>query len=223
VVDGREIESRAVVSGVGIVQTVVKLVGVEHFQPELLTTIGYYREGLSMASVFVVFRRTAKIRKKVHVYSRFSGDMAGMFQSLMAGRFPDSSMSILSCPDAVVDPGGEHICGTVKFLVPKGGADDKAIKAEAEKVIRDMDEVVPGFSESIVDRTLFTPKDYADNFGFKSVITPVAESVNYPKLSGKTSVNGLYIAGSTVLPVGGCTVSAIESGRTCAIELLKYL
>jgi len=221
IVDGREIEAKAVISGIGILPTVHYLVGKEHFPYGFMNTLGYYKEGLSMASVFVVFKRQARLTKGVHIYARFARNMPAMFRVLNEGRFPDKSMYVLSCPDAVVDPGTEHIAGTVKFLMPKGGVEKDVIEAEAEKVLKDVDTLVPGFYDNIVDRKLFTPKDYVDNFGFVSLISPVAESVNYEKMPVDMPVPGLYCVGSTVLPVGGCTASAVESGRVCAERLLK--
>jgi len=221
ILDGREVETRAVVSGIGIMPTVHSLVGKEHFPAGYLNTIGYYKEGLSMASVFVVFGRKAKLHKKTHIYARFSGDVRSMFRVLKEGAFPEKSMFVLSCPDAINDPGTEHFAGTVKFLIPKGGAERPAIEAEAYKILKDVDLLVPGFYENIVDGKLYTPKDYVENFGFTSVITPVAESVNYVKMGVDTPINGLYCAGSTVLPVGGCTASAVESGRICSQKILR--
>ena len=220
-VDGREVEAKTVISGIGILPTVHSLAGKERFPQGYLNTIGYYKEGFAMASLFTVFRRGAGIRKGVHIYARFVRDMKGMFGALKEGRFPDTSMWILSCPDAADDPGTEHLAGTIKFLVPKGMTDRAAIEAEAQKVLKDTDTVVPGFYGSLVDWKLYTPRDYVENLGFVSLVTPVAESVQYQKMGQETPVKGLYCVGSTVLPVGGCAASSVESGRLCARKILK--
>jgi phytoene dehydrogenase-like protein len=221
--DGRDIEAGAVISGIGILPTVHSLVGKELFPYGYINTLGYYKEGLSMASVFVVFSRSARIKKGVHIYARFGRNMSAMFRVLKEGRFPEKPMAILSCPDAADDPGTEHLAGTIKFLVPKGGAERDAIEAEAERVLSDMDELVPGFHASIVDRKVFTPRDYAEKFGFVSLVTPVAESVNYEKMGVETPLPGLYCVGSTVLPVGGCASSSVMSGRICARSVIRAL
>jgi len=223
VLDGRQLEAKAVISGISILQTVHYMAGKEHFPREYLDTLGYYKEGLGMASVFVVFKRAAALKKGVHVYARFPRNMKAMFRVLNEGRFPDKPMFILSCPDAVVDPGTEHLAGTVKFLIPKGGADKAAGEAEAEKVLKEVGLLVPGFYESIVEKQVFGPKDYAENFGFVSVVSPVAESVNYYKMPAATPVPGLYCVGSTVLPVGGCAASSVESGKLCAQAVIKSM
>ncbi|HLB25279.1 MAG TPA: hypothetical protein VJM83_03000, partial [Nitrospirota bacterium] len=215
--------SKAVISGVGIMPTVHALAGKEHFPYGYLNTLGYYKEGLSMASVFVVFRRTAKITKGVHIYAKFTRNMSAMFRVLREGRFPDRPMAILSCPDAARDPGTEHLAGTIKFLIPRGGAERAAVEAEAERVITEMDALVPGFHDNIVDKRLFAPRDYVEQFGFMSTVTPVAESVNYEKMGTETPMPGLYCVGATVLPVGGCAASSVESGKTCARRVLKFL
>jgi phytoene dehydrogenase-like protein len=222
-VDGRAIVSPVVVSGIGINTTVHSLTGKEHFPQGFLNTLGYYKEGLAMASIFTVLRRGIGIKKGTHVYARFTHDMRGMFRVLKEGRFPDASMAVFSCPDAVIDPGTEHLAGTVKFLLPKGGAERVAIEAEAEKVLMGMDAVVPGFHSGIVEKKIYTHRDYVENFGFASMVSPVAESVNYEKFGPEMPVKGLYCAGSTVLPNGGCAGSSVESGRICAKAVLKNI
>ena len=221
--NGRVIGASVVISGIGINTTVHSLVGKEHFPQGFLNTMGYYKEGLAMASVFTVFKRGVGIKKGTHVYARFTRDMRGMFKALKDGRFPDDSMAIFSCPDAVIDPGTEHLAGTVKFLLPKDGAERPAIEAEAEKVLKNMDVLVPGFYSGIVEKKVYTHRDYVENFGFASLVSPIAESVNYEKFGPEMPVKGLYCAGSTVLPNGGCTVSAVESGRFCAKAVLKFI
>lgn len=221
--DGRAIVSPVVISGIGINTTVHSLTGKEHFPRGFLNTLGYYKEGLAMASIFTVLKRGVGIRSGTHVYARFTHDMRGMFRVLKEGRFPDVSMAIFSCPDAVIDPGTEYLAGTVKFLLPKGGAERAAIEAESEKVLMCMDAVVPGFYSGIVEKKVYTHRDYVENFGFTSLVSPVAESVNYEKFGPEMPVKGLYCAGSTVLPNGGCSVSAVESGRLCAKAVLKNI
>ena len=221
--DGRVIDASVVISGIGINTTVHSLVGKEYFPSGFINTLGYYKEGLAMASVFTVFKRGIGIKKGTHIYAKFTHDMRGMFRSLKEGRFPDVSMAILSCPDAVTDPGTEHLAGTVKFLLPKGGAERAVIEAEAEKVLMGMDTLVPGFYSGIVEKKIYTHRDYVENFGFASMVSPITESVNYEKFGPEMPAKGLYCAGSTVLPNGGCAGSSVESGRLCAKAVLKYI
>jgi phytoene desaturase len=218
---GRLLEADNVISGISVVPTVHRLVGKEYFPFGFLDTLSYYREGLPMASMFVVFNRKAAVKKGVHIYARFARNLRAMFRVLGEGRFPEKSMFILSCPDAALGTGTENIAGTVKFLVPKGVTSRPEIEAEAAKVVKDVDLMVPGFNESIVEGKLYTPEDYKKEFGFKSYVTPIAESIHYEKFPVELPVKGLYCAGATVLPVGGCTASAVESGRDCANRIIK--
>lgn len=218
--DGRMVEADNVISGISIQPTVHTLTGKEHFPSGLLDTLGYYREGLAMASVFVVFKRAAKLTKGVHIYARFPKNMYAMFRVLNEGRFPDKNMFVLSCPDAITGAGGETLAATIKFLVPKGGVPKEKIAHEAGKILKDVDMIVPDFHASIVDKAVYAPEDYAREFGFTSLVSPVAESVNYEKTGVELPLGGLYCAGSTVLPVGGCTVSSVESGRLCAEKII---
>jgi phytoene dehydrogenase-like protein len=186
-----------------------------------MNTLGYYKEGLAMASVFTVSKRSAGLRKGVQAYVRCSKNVAAMFRVLKDGSFPERSMAVLSCPSAAANSGAEHMAGTVRFLVPKGVSAKDEIEAEAVKVLKDMDQVVPGFYEAIVSKKVYTPWDYVESFGFVSTVTPVADSVHYEKAGVATPLPGLYCVGATVLPAGGCAASAVESGRAAARLLLK--
>ncbi len=219
--DGREMEAENVVSGTGILHTAHSLAGRENFPPEFLNTLGYYKEGFGMASVFTVFKKDAKITPGVHIYAMFPGSVSGMFRALKEGSFPEDNMFVISVPDAAYGASDEYLAGTIKFLVPKGDVPREAIEAEAGKIMGRADSLIPGFSENVADHRLYTPADYAARFGFTSSVSPVAESVHYEKMSAATPVGGLYCVGSTVLPVGGCTASSMLSGRAAARQILK--
>jgi phytoene dehydrogenase-like protein len=219
--DGREIEADNVISGTGILQTVHSLAGKEYFPQGFLNTLGYYKEGFCMASVFTVFKRSAKITPGAHLYAMFPKSVGGMFRTLKDGSFPEDNMYVISVPGAAHDTGEEHLAGTIKFLVPKGAIAREAIEAEAGRVMAKMDSLIPGFRGSVVESRLYTPMDYAVNFGFVSSVSPVAESVHYEKMDTKTPVKGLYCVGSTVLPVGGCAASSVLSGRAAARLIIK--
>ena len=208
--DGREVEAEYVISGTGILQTVHSLAGKEYFPQGFLNTLGYYKEGFCMASVFTVFKRSAKITPGVHLYSMFPKSVGGMFRTLKDGSFPQDNMYVISVPGAAHDRGGEHLAGTIKFLVPKGIVAREAIEAEAGKVMAKMDLLIPGFRESVIESRLYTPMDYAVNFGFVSSVSPVAESVHYEKTDTMSPVKGLYCVGSTVLPQ-----AAVPRRRCC--------
>ncbi len=219
--DGREMESVNVISGTGILHTVHSLADRKDFPSEFLNTLGYYKEGFSMASVFTVFKKGAKIIPGAHVYAMFPAGVSGMFRTLKEGSFPEDNMFVISVPHAAYGAAEEHLAGTIKFLVPRGAVPREAIEAEAGRIMGRADSLIPGFSENTVDSRLYTPADYATNFGFTSSVSPVAESVHYEKMSTATPVRGLFCVGSTVLPVGGCTASSILSGRAAARQILK--
>ena len=141
ILDGREMESRAVVSGIGILPTVYALAGKEHFPAHYLTTLGYYREGLASASVFAVMKRPAS-RNNPAMHAQVPKDMARTFRALRDGSFPEDGMFVLSMTGAGDAAGRAAL--RIRFLVPKGLDDKKAIAAEAEKVVMRADTLVPG-------------------------------------------------------------------------------
>ncbi|MBI5694823.1 MAG: NAD(P)/FAD-dependent oxidoreductase [Nitrospirae bacterium] len=220
VVDGRELLADVVVSNAEIRATVLDLVGKDRFDAGYLDTLSYYREGLSMAVVLVVFKG-AGLKKGVAGYAALPESLGAAFRALWDGKFPDSPMCYLSCPDAADGAPHERFAGTVRFLLPKGGAEKSAVIAQADKALRAIDQIVPGFHNGIIESRVLSPQDYVLEFGVPPVASLVADSVHYQKMPVDTPVRGLYCVGETVQPGCGGAALAVESGRVCAERILK--
>jgi phytoene dehydrogenase-like protein len=219
---GEEIEADFVISNSGIQDTVFNLTKGKGLSAEYKNRVRKYKPGLLMNSIFAAFKTDIAMMKDIHLYCYFPEDVKEMFSALHKGEFPDDYIFTLSVPDAITGKRTDGCCtGTIKFITPRGENNRETILKEAEKVIERADRILPNFRKSIVWKKIVTSEDYENEIGFESCIAPVAESIEYKKMSHRMPVKGLYCVGATVLPNGGCTASAVESGKRCAKEIIS--
>jgi len=218
---GEEIEADVVISNSGIQDTVFNLMKGKGLSAEFKNRVKRYKPGLLMNSIFIAFKTDIAMMNNVHLYCYFPNDVKEMFSALHKGEFPDDYIFTLSVPDAITGKRTEGCCtGTIKFITPRDMDNKEIIQQEADKVIERVDRILPNFRKSIVWKKVVTSEDYEDEIGFESCIAPVAESIEYKKMSHRMPIKGLYNVGATVLPNGGCTASSVESGKKCATEIL---
>ncbi|MEK6678756.1 MAG: NAD(P)/FAD-dependent oxidoreductase [Nitrospirota bacterium] len=218
---GEEIEADVVISNSGIQDTVFNLMKGKGLSTEFKNRVKKYKHGLLMNSIFTAFKTDIAMMNNVHLYCYFPDDVKEMFSTLHKGEFPDDYIFTLSVPDAITGKRTDGCCtGTIKFITPRGEDNKEIISKEADKVIESVNRILPNFKKSIVWKKIVTSEDYEDEIGFESCIAPVAESIEYKKMSHKMPVKGLYNVGATVLPNGGCTASSVESGKRCAEDVL---
>lgn len=86
-------------------------------------------------------------------------------------------------------------------------------------VLATIERFLPQLARAIKHTRLITPSEYERRWGFTSVAAPVLDSWQYRKQSWQLPLEGLYAVGSTVLPEGSHSASAMESGRSCAIDI----
>lgn len=217
-----EIEADVVISNSGIQDTVFNLMKGKGLSAEFKNRVRKYKPGLLMNSIFTAFKTDIAMMNNVHLYCYFPDDVKEMFSALHKGKFPDDYIFTLSVPDAVTGKRTDGCCtGTIKFITPRSVNNKEDILKEADKVIERVNRILPNFRNSIVWKKIVTSEDYEDEIGFESCIAPVAESIEYKKMSHRMPIKGLYNVGATVLPNGGCTASAMESGKKCATEILS--
>ena len=144
-----------------------------------------------------------------------------MFSTLHKGEFPDDYIFTVSVPDAITGKRTDGCCtGTIKFITPRGEDNKEIISKEADKVIERVNRILPNFRKSIVWKKIVTSEDYEDEIGFESCIAPVAESTEYKKMSHRMPIKGSIVLERLFCRTEGCTASAVESGKRCAVEIL---
>jgi phytoene dehydrogenase-like protein len=142
------------------------------------------------------------------------------FQEAVAGRAataPFADICIPSVFDPTLSPPGQHVMSAFTQWVPHTWADapDAAgLAAYADRVTARLEELAPGFTDSIVGRQVIGPHEMQTEYGliggniFHGELTPgqlfhCRPAAGYADL--RTPIRGLYQAGSATHGGGGVT------------------
>jgi len=147
-------------------------------------------------------------------------EIEASFQEAVAGRpstAPFADVCIPSVFDDSLAPAGQHVMSLFTQWVPHTYADrpDRSgLEMYAERVIARMDEVAPGFAESVLHRQVIGPDRMQEEYGlvggniFHGELTMgqmfhARPAAGYADL--RTPLRGLYQAGSSTHGGGGVT------------------
>ncbi|MEM7413643.1 MAG: NAD(P)/FAD-dependent oxidoreductase [Myxococcota bacterium] len=243
--DGTSIEARCVVSGADPKRTFVDWVG----PGALPETFAREVAGLDFRSgsvkVNLALDRLPRFRGStqdgvapehhgtIHVGATTLDDLERAFQEAQAGRLPERPIVELTLPtalDASLAPSGHHIAS---LFVQWGPCD---ASAEAWDTLRDpladracalIDDVAPGFSDSVIHREVLAPPDLERIFGltggnlFHGAMTP-DRLLSMRPIPGwaryATPIQDLYLCGAGTHPGGGVMGAC---GRNAAREILR--
>ena len=172
-------------------------------------------------------------RGTTHVGARSLDELDVAFAAAERGELPQRPMVELTLPSAVDDtlaPKGKHVASLFVQHVPAGltAAEwDTRRDAFADRCCAMVDEVAPGFSESVLHREVLAPPDLERVFGltggnlFHGAMTldrlfflrPTPGLGRY-----RTPIAGLYLCGAGTHPGGGVMGAC---GRNAAREILR--
>jgi phytoene dehydrogenase-like protein len=154
------------------------------------------------------------------VLARSLDEVEGAFQDAVAGRpaaRPFADICIPSVLDPTLAPEGHHVVSMFTQWVPHQWASaphTADLDAYADTVIATMDEVAPGFADSIVHRSVIGPHEMEHTYGlvggniFHGELSP-NQLFHLRPAPGwadfRTPVAGLYQAGSATHGGGGVT------------------
>ncbi|GAC1611957.1 MAG: NAD(P)/FAD-dependent oxidoreductase [Mycobacteriales bacterium] len=155
------------------------------------------------------------------------------FLSAEARRLPDPPATYCFTPSVYDDslaPAGQHTiylaCPSAPFDVEGGWADQA--EGFADAMVEQVEQHAPGFTDSILARTVRTPTLMADELRWPGAhpmhldisLDQLAFMRPTRRLSGHTvpGVDGLFTCGASTAPVGGIAGS---SGKAAALALLK--
>ena len=155
------------------------------------------------------------------------------FLSAEARRLPDPPATYCFTPSVYDDslaPAGKHTvylaCPSAPFDVEGGWAEQA--EGFADAMVEQVEQHAPGFTDSILARTVRTPTLMADELRWPGAhpmyldisLDQLAFMRPTRRLSGHTvpGVAGLFTCGASTAPVGGIAGS---SGKAAALELLK--
>jgi phytoene dehydrogenase-like protein len=147
-------------------------------------------------------------------------DVERAYQEAVAGQpatLPFADVCIPSVFDPTLAPEGKHIVSMFTQWVPHGYASEpheQELTAYADRLVARVEEVAPGFTDSIVGRQVIGPHQMETEYGlvggniFHGELTPgqmfhCRPAAGYADL--RTPIRGLYQAGSATHGGGGVT------------------
>jgi phytoene dehydrogenase-like protein len=157
------------------------------------------------------------------------------FGDACAGRLPERPLIELTLPSALdrtLAPEGHFVASMFVQYVPyqiEGSSWDAERDRFADRVFRIIDEVAPGFSDSVIHKEVLAPPDIERVFGLTGGnIFQGAMSLDrllfMRPLPGwsryRTPISGLYLCGAAAHPGGGVMGAC---GRNAAGEILRDL
>jgi phytoene dehydrogenase-like protein len=163
------------------------------------------------------------------VLARSLDEVEQAFQDAVAGRpaaRPFADVCIPSVFDRTLAPAGHHVVSMFTQWVPHewaAASHTNELEAFADTVVATMDEVAPGFADSIVHRTVIGPYEMEHTYGlvggniFHGELSP-NQLFHLRPAAGwadfRTPVRGLYQAGSATHGGGGVTgIPALNAVR----------
>lgn len=246
--DGTTIDARIVVSGADPRVTFLDLVGAGHLPDALRREVAAldFRSGsvkinlaLDRLPDFGQGRGRApntagpEHRGTIHAGAIDLDSLDTAFDEAQAGRIPARPIVELTLP-SVVDPSlappGRHVASMFVQWCPHEAAVDAwpALRETIfERACAVVDEVAPGFSDSILHREVLAPPDLENLFGlsggnlFHGAMTPDRLAMMRPVPGWSryaTPIAGLYLCGAGTHPGGGVMGAC---GRNAAREILR--
>ena len=227
--NGDELLANTVVSGMDPHRTFLKMVGVDHLDPEFVAQIGRYKMRGSSAKVNLAVDRLPKFTSRPDGHAHLRGDIAiapnidyleKAYDQAKYGDFssrPYLNVVIPSLVDPSVAPPGKHIVSCFVQYAPyriKEGPEywPKRREALGDAVVDTLNEYCPGLKESILFRQVLTPWDLEQEFGltegniFHGELS--AEQLLFQRpVAGwsryKTPIRNLWMCASGTHPGGG--------------------
>jgi phytoene dehydrogenase-like protein len=243
--DGTAIETACVLSSADPQRTLIGLVGPEHLSDRFARSLramdfrsGSLKINLALDRLPAFHGREAhggagpQHRGTIHVGAADLDALDAAFAEAQRGDLPERPIVELTLPtslDATIAPEGRHIASLfVQYApyAPAAGSWDGLRDPFADRVLGLVDEVAPGFSQSVLHREVLAPPDLERIFGLTggnifhgamglerlAFMRPLPGWARY-----RTPVAGLYLCGAGTHPGGGVMGAC---GRNAALEVL---
>lgn len=247
---GERLEARCVLSGADPHHTFLGLVGREALPEELVRAVEAIDFRSPAAKINVALDRLPVFRGfparsggepgpehrgTIHVGAADLEALDRSFAAAEAGGLPERPMIELTLPSALdrsLAPDGHHVASLFVQHVPyrlREGSWTEARDQLADLVFALVDEVAPGFSDSVLHREVLAPPDLEELFGLRggnifhgamsldrlAFLRPAPGWSRY-----RTPLSGLYLCGAGTHPGGGVMGAC---GRNAAREVLRDL
>jgi phytoene dehydrogenase-like protein len=245
--DGSTVEAATVVSGADPQRTLLGLTGREHLPGEMcreLETLDFRSPSLKINLALDHLPRFRGVAGDtagpehvgtIHLGATSLDALDAAFDAAQRGRLPDRPLIELTIPSAVdgsLAPPGRHVASMFVQYAPYELADSSWETERgrfADLVIALVDEVAPGFSQSVLEREVLAPPDLERIFALTGgnifhgamsldrllCLRPLPGWAHY-----RTPIEGLYLCGAGTHPGGGVMGAC---GRNAAAEVLRDL
>lgn len=215
------IAADAVISNADLARTVA-LAQPSHRLASVTSNLEKHHTGLPFACVLAMVEERA-----LHaVLPATSILLAGMpvqacLRTLLDGELPENPIVNVVIAGSLQARGREGGLCPITILAPwpRSPVSLDATARFEGAVLATVERFLPHLARAIRHARLLTPPEYERRWGFTSVAAPVIDSWQYQKQSWRLPLQGFYGVGSTVLPEGSHSASAMESGRSCAVDI----
>lgn len=226
---GEEITGKYIVSNVGARETVKHLVGAAHFEEPYVKKIEALKPSPSLFKVCLVLNKKPNLKAVINCKTSIMKE-AEWWKSIEGGRLPDKP-PLFIWNKSLVDPGrmpeGRYDLDimTPAPLVHREGDWDMVKQRERDKMIAELDELIPGVSSRIEFERVFTPKDFEaysghEGGGILAIEPSVQQLMKFPSM--EMPVKNLFCVGSTAKSGAGIN-NSITMGKKCAQNIITRI
>jgi phytoene dehydrogenase-like protein len=243
--DGAQVEAPLVLSNADPKRTLFGLVGRERLPDSLAADLDALDFRSPSLKINVALSRLPQFAARpgsgvqphhagtIHVGATNLDALEASYEAARAGRLPERPMIELTLPSALdpdLAPPGRHVASLFVQHVPpepNGWSWSEQRDRFADRVFALVDEVAPGFADSVIERDVLAPPDLERIFGLTGGnIFQGAMSLNrllfLRPLPGwsryQTPIRGLYLCGAGTHPGGGVMGAC---GRNAAMQALR--
>lgn len=225
---GRRIRTKYVVSNTTLEQTFHRLVGSENLPDKYMRRIKNQEVSLSGFILHIATDLNLKSLGLSFTNAILPSDLEKEFEALNNNQMPDESSLIISVPslvDTTLAPEGKHI---LSIVVPAPYSYDWQNKkgGVAKGIIKQAEKAIPNLSTHIIYQDISTPltleKHTLNTRGAMYGLQVTPEQFGINRISQKTPIKGLYLAGHYTRPAHGVGAVAM-SGQFAAQAILASL
>lgn len=214
VANGRFLAAKTVISNLPYPATVA-LIDPPEIREATQAYLPNYRSGLSVAAILLVLHAHVSLPYGYHTFSFVAPNLLEQLTQLQQGRLPDDVSFDLIVPDRL-DSGKKlsQVRATIYLNWPAGYHNGP--EPIWQKIVATLEQHFPGFATHVIWKKILLPVDYPVEVGFHSIPSPVVEDISYRRPGCHVgAIEGLYNVGSTVMPEGSDSLSALLSGIAC--------
>ena len=220
--DGQEINAKFVVSNIGSKETVRHLIGVEHFDEQFVQKITSLKPSPSLFKLCLGLKKKPDLQAVINCKTNFLRETT-WWEAIEQGYLPDNPPLFFwnkSMVDESRTPKGRF---DIDVTVPaplnhRDGDWDTVKHKERDKVLSELEQLIPGVSDEIDFEWILTPKDFEvytghEGGGILAIEPSVEQLMKFPPM--EMPIRNLFCVGSTVKSGAGINNST-KMGKACA-------